>query len=195
MTELELILKRIAGIGILQHIVFWLISFRVVLEIFSSSSDPVKIDYIYTSVFLFTIMIPVYLNLYFFIPRLLSKRKYLLYSLSLLLLIVLFSTFNQLTFNRFIDYFFPGYYFISYYAFFDVVKFFVVFLFLTTLLKLSKAWFFVSETKQKLTEAEKQKIENELMALKSQVNPHFMFNNLNNIYSLSLKNSEKTPEA
>jgi len=75
------------------------------------------------------------------------------------------------------------------------VKFFLVFLFLTTLLKLSKAWFFVSETKQKLTEVERQKIENELKALKSQVNPHFMFNNLNNIYSLSLKNSEKTPEA
>lgn len=195
MNKIENFFKRLAGIRIVQHFLFWLISFRVLLEIFSSSSDPAKIDYIYTSVFLFTIMIPVYLNLYVFIPGLLSRKRYIEYSFSFAILVIIFAAFNQLTFNSLIDYVFQEYYFISYYDYLDVVNFFLVFLFLTTLLKLSKAWFFVSETKQKLTEAERQKIENELMALKSQVNPHFMFNSLNNIYSLSLKNSEKTPEA
>lgn len=36
--------------------------------------------------------------------------------------------------------------------------------------------------------------ESELQFLNSQINPHFLFNNLNNLYAFALENSPKTPE-
>lgn len=50
--------------------------------------------------------------------------------------------------------------------------------------------------KQKnLLELREQKQAAELNALKSQLNPHFIFNTLNNIYALALSRSERTAEA
>lgn len=49
--------------------------------------------------------------------------------------------------------------------------------------------------KEKILLLHKEKSDIELKTLKAQLNPHFLFNTLNNIYSLSVLNSPKTPIA
>jgi len=44
-------------------------------------------------------------------------------------------------------------------------------------------------------ELQKEKTQSELKYLKGQINPHFLFNTLNNIYSLARKNSDQTSDA
>jgi two-component system LytT family sensor kinase len=46
----------------------------------------------------------------------------------------------------------------------------------------------------RLQEAESKQIQTEMALLRSQVNPHFLFNTLNSLYALSLERSERLPE-
>jgi sensor histidine kinase YesM len=180
---------------LVQHFFFWGVSGYILLNIFSLSSNYQKIDYIYTAIFMVSLAVPVELNLLLFIPKFLNRKRYLLYVLLFLGSLIIFSLFNQFLFGHLIDYFLPGYYFISYYNFGDILKFFVVFMSATTLLHLSKEWFELNEAKQKLILLEKEKTEAELKALANQVNPHFLFNSLNVLYSLAINNRKEAPEA
>jgi two-component system, LytTR family, sensor kinase len=49
------------------------------------------------------------------------------------------------------------------------------------------------KNQHELTALENEKLKLELNQLKSQVHPHFFFNTINNMYSLSVQNSPKTP--
>ena len=60
--------------------------------------------------------------------------------------------------------------------------FFVCYYGVSTAYSLSKNWW---ENEKKRQQAEKEKLNAELNYLKSQINPHFFFNTLNNLYALS----------
>lgn len=50
------------------------------------------------------------------------------------------------------------------------------------------------QKQQRLKQLEREKVESELKFLKSQISPHVLLNNLNNIYSYALEGSGKTPD-
>ena len=181
------ILKRLSKNRILQHILFWCLSFFLLTNILKVSVELKRIDLIYTAIFHVPIVLIVYLNLKLLFPVFLEKGKYFLYSVSVLALISLGAGFYTILFDSWIDYIFSGYYFIAYYGFFDISLYFVIYIFVTSLLRLARGWF-------QLQEIEKEKTLAELKALKSQINPHFLFNSLNSIYSLARKNSPKVPD-
>src|SRR4030095_7198239 len=112
---------------------------------------------------------------------------------SLVMIIILFSWINYKFFAEWSANLLPDYFFISYFTFKEIIFFFTIYITVTSLLKLSKSWFWVSELEKELLEKEKQKTEVELKALKAQINPHFFFNTLNNIYSMALDKNERLP--
>jgi two-component system LytT family sensor kinase len=62
---------------------------------------------------------------------------------------------------------------------------------ITMSLKMVKQWY----ERERLTQnLERINMETELKYLKSQINPHFLFNSLNSLYALTLKKSDKAPE-
>lgn len=188
------LLVKIARNRILQHVLFWVISWYILLNIFSGSSRFLPIDHLYTAIFILTLAVPVHINLRLLIPRYLQERKYITYSFWAVFVLLAGTLFNHVLFASLIDYILPGYYFISYYNFPDLLKFFFLFLFLTSLLKLAKEWLKLNEAREQLNLLEKEKLKAELQVLVNQVNPHFLFNSLTLLYSLALRKSEETPE-
>lgn len=152
------------------------------------------ITVIYTFLFHLSLCGAVYLNLLIWIPLFLKKKQYVRYAVSLIFTFIMAIGLYFFTFNHLADWLFPGYFFIAYYEWQDILGFVLAYVVLTTLLKLSKAWFKLSAQKQRLELLEKEKLQVELKALKSQINPHFLFNSLNNLYGLALDKDEKTPD-
>ena len=181
------ILKRIVLNRMVQHILFWALSFLVLLNILKVSAEISKIDIIYTAIFHLPIVLVTYLNLSIFVLLFLEREKYLYYGTSVVAAISVGALFYLLLFEKWIDYILEGYFFIAYYNFWDISLYFSVYLLLTTLIRLARSWF-------RLNQAEREKTSSELKALRSQINPHFLFNSLNSIYSLSRKKSDLTPE-
>ncbi|MDB5274656.1 MAG: hypothetical protein JWO58_3023, partial [Chitinophagaceae bacterium] len=142
-----------------------------------------------------------YLNIYFFIPTYLSRHRLVSYGL----IITLFLVLNVMV-NILLNYLFA-----------DEIKtlqkgmieatnnntypsphilpslLIGIFVFaVSTSYKIISEWY-IHERERK--ELENEKLVSELSFLKSQVNPHFLFNTLNNIYSLSMDHSEHTSES
>ncbi|MGN7757798.1 sensor histidine kinase [Chryseobacterium sp. 22532] len=48
--------------------------------------------------------------------------------------------------------------------------------------------------KEQISKLKSEKLDQELTMLKAQINPHFLFNTLNNIYGMALKKADETPD-
>jgi sensor histidine kinase YesM len=145
------------------------------------------------------------LNTMWLMPRFFVRKKYLIYLVAFVLVLLSFSILIS-TYNYWILQHFPGIedgYFsainigmkgsgiswVDYYLSVIPSVFLVMFLF--SIGFLTQQYF---QIKKQQDIVRKQQVETELNLLKSQINPHFLFNVLNSIYSLSLKKSDKAPE-
>jgi two-component system LytT family sensor kinase len=136
-----------------------------------------------------------YVNFLYLIPKFLDKKKYKFYTVALIIAIVVFGLGKYgiaLIYKSFLlvhdnaKHVSFGSYFIS------AALTSIFFLFLSTALKFGVDWFLNERVQRDL---ENQRLSAELAFLKSQINPHFLFNSLNSIYSLAYQKSDTTPEA
>ncbi|MFT4203049.1 MAG: histidine kinase [Chitinophagaceae bacterium] len=144
-----------------------------------------------------------YVNGYVFIDKLLAKKKIILYIiLSLACFFLFLYIFNyisrtaeethrfvrehrrEIRFNSFpkIFYFFSS----------GPITLFLISWIGSSTANIVSRWFTAEKVKEEMT---KQQLETELSFLKSQVNPHFLFNTLNSIYTLAVTNSSNTSDS
>ncbi len=74
---------------------------------------------------------------------------------------------------------------------FRFISLFSVFFSTSFSLRVFENW---KKREKQLKESEREQLKSELSFLKVQINPHFLFNTLNSIYSLSVIKSDKTPD-
>ena len=133
-----------------------------------------------------------YLNYYLLIPKFYLKKKtvsYLSFVFASLIIILFISNIfvHILLYVPDRNEFHPGSPGSS-----PSILFFVVVLFVSLGLRINFEWKRAEEEK---VEIEKEKLNVELSYLKAQVNPHFLFNTLNIIYTLATTQSDQTAEA
>jgi sensor histidine kinase YesM len=134
----------------------------------------------------------VYFNVYYLIPEYLMKNRLLTYSLLLLASCLVVPPLREMAHYFLYEGFSNGYPqdLLLENLLFDFLLIFLVVSF-STLFKIVSDWVKQSRERQEL---QRRTMQSELRFLKSQINPHFLFNTLNNLYALTLKKDDKAPE-
>lgn len=184
------------GWQIFGHVIFWI---SMILFFIFVAHDNSKISteavlvvfvlYGFINIALF------YFNYLYLIPRFLDYKRYGWYSLAALVTIMAFGVIKYAVALQYPKYVLMhmrstpetfGSYFLG------TIFVGLIFVFLSTVLQFTVDWFTNERVQRDL---ENQRLSAELAFLKSQINPHFLFNSLNSIYSLAYQRSETTPEA
>jgi len=144
-------------------------------------------NFLYVVVFHITIIGAVYFNMNFLLVRHLNKNQFVKYLIGIIILLPVAAIANYSIFNFFIDKLFPSLYYISYFRIWELILIFKVYLIISILVFLVKQYLGMLISRRDAAH-------NELSALKAQINPHFLFNNLNTVYSMASKNDERTAD-
>ena len=177
-------MKRIKKIFSLVHIVLWILfSLLVALQLRQDTPSWVWLtaDVLLTSMYVFY-------SHFFYLTRYLGKKKKAVYFLWLAGIMLSAPLLYVLLHYKKLDTLdlFSEYYFIS------LISIVFPFLFLGWLARVTENLVLNTIKKEQL---EKQAVEAELYYLRSQINPHFLFNTLNNIHTLVYKQAATAPEA
>jgi LytS/YehU family sensor histidine kinase len=178
---------------ILVHLIYWLYMFnQFVFPFYIGQSE--KYTWTDTGLSMFLSIINFY-TIYFLIPVLLKRVKIILTLVIGVFIIIgigYFRYYTEVVFWRDIykaqssDLVYMSSWFVI------SIRNSIISAMYAILIKLAIDWY---EAQKLRTELVTQNQASELALLRSQVNPHFLFNTLNNIYSLVYKKSDQAPEA
>jgi two-component system, LytTR family, sensor kinase len=184
-----------------RHILFWIayILFKTYLNVSDNIHLPLE-EYaklILGQLVLLTVKVPLIYSCFYVIDRYLEMKWQLWGSIGVLLALIVLGSIGLSTLNHLIV--LPLILKInSAYSIFNIAS--LVYHSFTIMFVAGVAVairLFRRQHQSRLREAilQKEKTETELKYLKGQINPHFLFNTLNNIYSLARKGSAETAEA
>jgi len=172
------------------HLFFWIIylSGTILIPFFVFESEKTILHF----TFFLTSFICFYVNYFFVVPNFFDTGKLYKSVIAFLLSVTCFVTVRYsveemllpatLGIRNYMEGTSFGFYF------FDNIFYSSTTIFISTTFWFFKYFINAEQEKSELIEAKKTA---ELQALKTQINPHFIFNSLNNIYSLVYQNSEK----
>lgn len=171
------------------HLTFWIIFF-LALVLLDTNDLPFRTNIIANASMTLFFAGIVYTNILYLVPKYLFAQKTLLYILFLLLGIVLITpiyiSMRMITFRNFPDIA------SQYYNNAASIIFLEVFVAIASLFyAIVMDWL---KKRVEVAELYTTNIESELNFLKTQINPHFLFNTLNSIYALALKKSDEAPD-
>lgn len=161
--------------------------------------DSLKISFLSNLAFLPGVIIVTHFAIDFILPKFYFTNRFFLFSIFLILIIVFYPVISYLIRAYVVEpYIFndPNDY--NLYNYFASMLIFVFGMAPLAAFKISGHLRETAIIQQKIErdrlESELKLKEAELKLLKSQIHPHFLFNTLNNLYSLSLEKSDKTPD-
>lgn len=169
-------LLRILTHRFAYHIYLWSLLFAVFIY-FGSSNSELLYGVRMSIAFIIPWMLACYTHFYVH-TRFFQKRKYLIYFALVLVIVLLFGFLSEQAVNIILN---EKLFERSGYT--DVV----IILLVTTGLRYFKRGI---NQQYKMQEMEAKQLKAELNLLKSQVNPHFLFNTLNNLFSIAQKNND-----
>ncbi|QEC65207.1 sensor histidine kinase [Mucilaginibacter ginsenosidivorans] len=140
-------------------------------------------------------MLVAYLNLYWLIPAFLMKRKYWKYGISLSVMILGMAFIMRAIYVLWLaPIYFPDTVNLPFFHTYRLLKYIFYningVVIITTGFRLFNYWYYQQQLNNELVQA---KLKAELGYLRAQLHPHFLFNTLNNIYSLCLDKSDLAP--
>lgn len=193
-------MRTISRSRISYHMLFWIVAivfWLLTMFIATNFKSILKIEpVLMTLVFNLCFAVAVYTNLLILIPYFFKTKRFFLYVVSLMLVISIAAFIIDLLLvyplNRFVE---GEKYFeeLSVVVWVNFAIFTFIYVGVTTVFSLMREWFVLQKVTTKFQDIEREKLEAELKALKAQINPHFLFNTLNNLYSLTLDKSDKAP--
>lgn len=170
----------------LSEILFQIILHVIVFLFYSFDREAPHFES-YKLVFFLNYSVAVFIINYVLLPQFLYKKKYAMFVVLLMLVVLLTILIEEYVLEKI---YFPDTRGQTFQGFFYVLL--DVMPVIAILSGYKFAWDLIR--KQREVEELRASVEkSELNFLKSQINPHFLFNNLNNLYAYALEKSDKTP--